>query len=42
MGHLARAVAAEKLRTSDAVSAHKQKPDEFRRWQTDQQALAGL
>lgn len=41
LGHLARAGAAEKLRTADAVAAHKQKAADWKQWQRDHRTLAG-
>lgn len=40
--HIGRASSAEKLRISDAVAAHKQKPEDWLQWQRDHEALAGL
>lgn len=41
LGHLSRAAAAEKLRMADAIAAHKQKPEDWLRWQSDHRTLSG-
>jgi hypothetical protein len=41
MAQVERSRSAEKLRIADAVSAHKQKQDDFRRWWREHVALSG-
>ena len=41
VAHLARAAAAEKLRMADAIAAHKQKPQDWKRWVSEHRTRAG-